>query len=75
MKIIHILVNGILTKPGGSDNWTGKGVTHLLLRKKFAEKVEYFSGALFSRSIGQKRRAKSWPKHSVAISMRVGISF
>lgn len=54
---IFLFVNGILTFPGGSENWTGRAVTatHLFTQHK-AEKVEYFTSAL-TRSIMQSRRA------------------
>lgn len=58
-KIVYLFVNGIMTFPGSGKNWTGKAVTwnHVELGI-ISEKIEYFSGALFSRSIGQKARAK-----------------
>lgn len=60
---IVIFVNGILTRPGSAKNWTGKGVTWFHTKRMvFAEKVEYISGALFSRSWGQKRRAEKLRK-------------
>jgi len=56
---VYIYVNGILTKPGDSDNWTGKAVTWTHLHTPHrAEKVEYWVGPIsraFNR--GQKRRA------------------
>ena len=58
-KKVYIYVNGIMTKPGQSDNWTGRAVTwtHLNTNHR-AEKVEYWVGPVsraFNR--GQKRRA------------------
>lgn len=57
-KTVFILVNGILTFPGESDNWNGKGVTSIHLHTPHrAEKIEYFVGP-FSRVLGQKERAR-----------------
>lgn len=57
-RTVYILVNGILTFPGESDNWNGKGVTwvHLNTPHK-AEKIEYFVGPI-SRVLGQKERSR-----------------
>jgi len=60
--VIHIFVNGILTRPGESDNWTGKAVTwtHLWTERR-AEKIEYFSG-LFTRTLLEGVRARKVAK-------------
>ena len=61
-KTIVILVNGIMTRPGNSKNWNGRGVTWLHLNTPFkAEKVEYLIGPL-SRILGQKMRARKLAK-------------
>jgi len=60
--VIHIFVNGILTRPGDADNWTGKAVTWTHLHTPHrAEKVEYFSG-LITRTLLQGRRARKLAK-------------
>lgn len=58
-RTIAIFVNGILTMPGDSRNWTGRAVTwaHTRGRAVFAEKVEYFVGPV-GRSLRQKKRAQ-----------------
>jgi len=57
-KTVYILVNGILTFPGESDNWNGKGVTWIHLNTPHkAEKIEYFVGPI-SRVLGQKERSR-----------------
>jgi len=54
---IFLFVPGILTFPGFSDNWTGRGVTWTHLHTPHrAEKVEYFSGVL-TRTMFQAERA------------------
>ncbi len=58
-KRIYIYVNGILTKPGESENWTGRAVTRTMLDTEHrAEKVEYMSYPTFSRLMGQRDRVK-----------------
>lgn len=55
------LINGILTFPGSSKNWTGRGVTWLNTRTEAkAEKIEYLCGPI-GRALGQMDRAyKLW---------------
>ena len=61
-QTIHIFVNGILTRPGASDNWTGKAVTWTHLRTGHrAEKIEYFSG-LLTRTLFEGVRAHKLAK-------------
>ncbi len=57
---VHIFVNGILTFPGSSRNWTGRAVTwtHLNTEAR-AEKVEYFCGPI-GRALGQRERAEKF---------------
>jgi len=57
MRRVFIYVNGILTFPGRSSNWTGRAVTatHLLTQAR-AEKVEYLSFPTLTRLLGQRRR-------------------
>jgi pimeloyl-ACP methyl ester carboxylesterase len=56
-KTVYLYVNGILTRPGHSKNWTGRAVTWSHVnRAAFAEKVEYYTGPL-TRVFGQKKRA------------------
>lgn len=60
---VYIYICGILTWPGSSKNWTGKAATWTMTRPKHqAEKIEYFSPGLFSRSIGQEARAEKLVK-------------
>ena len=62
-KTVYIYVCGIMTFPGESGNWTGKAVTWTQTRPELpAEKIEYFSPGLFSRSIGQEARAEKLVK-------------
>jgi predicted alpha/beta hydrolase family esterase len=62
MDDIFIFVNGILTWPGNSRNWTGRAVTHYLSKKSLkAERVEYFAGVVGKR-FWQRRRAKKLAK-------------
>lgn len=58
---IYVFVNGILTFPGLSANWTGRAVTWCINRRRFAEKVEYWVGPI-SRVLGQKYRARKLAK-------------
>ena len=55
---VFLFVNGILTLPGESENWTARAVTwtHLHTSGR-AEKVEYFTGIL-GRPFYQRRRAE-----------------
>jgi hypothetical protein len=55
---VFLFVNGILTIPGQSENWTAHATTwvHLHTRHK-AEKIEYFTGIL-GRPLYQRRRAE-----------------
>ncbi|WP_050028924.1 alpha/beta hydrolase [Verrucomicrobium sp. BvORR034] len=64
---VVVMVNGIMTVPGNSRNWTGRGVTWTHLWSPavsqhgcqlVAERLEYFSGPLLSRALGQKDRAQ-----------------
>jgi hypothetical protein len=71
-KRVYIYVNGILTVPGESENWTGKAVTWTHLHTNdVAEKVEYWVGPI-SRAFGrgQRKRAEKLAKtvHFYAIS-------
>lgn len=55
---IFVFINGILTWPGASENWTGRAVTWTHIHSPFkAEKVEYFVGPI-SRAFGQRERAR-----------------
>lgn len=60
MTRAYYFVNGILTMPGQSKNWTGKAVTgiHTRLRDQptKAEKVEYYTGPI-TRMFWNKARA------------------
>lgn len=60
MTRAYYFVNGILTLPGQSKNWTGKAVTgvHTRLRDTTikAEKIEYYTGPI-SRMFWNKARA------------------
>ena len=57
-ETVWFFVNGILTWPGRSSNWTGRAVTHTMAHHPDlkAEKVEYFSFATIDRVLGQRRR-------------------
>jgi len=58
MNKIFLYVNGILTWPGESKNWTGRAVTWSHIHSAFkAEKVEYYVGPI-SRVFGQQKRAR-----------------
>lgn len=58
-KSVFIHVNGIMTRPGDSRNWNGRATTWTHLHTPHrAEKLEYFTGPLFSRMIGQRDRIK-----------------
>lgn len=60
---IYIYVCGIRTWPGSSKNWTGKAATWTMTRPEHhAEKIEYYSPGLFSRSLGQAARAEKLVK-------------
>ena len=55
-KRVYIFVNGIRTRPGASENWTGRAVTWSHTHSDvFAEKIEYFTLAI-TRPFGQKKR-------------------
>jgi pimeloyl-ACP methyl ester carboxylesterase len=55
-KVVYIFVCGILTRRASSNNWTGKAVTHSIVKKNvFAEKIEYFVTPIL-RAFGQNRR-------------------
>jgi len=57
---VYLYINGILTKPGKSENWNGKATTWTHLHTDdYAEKVEYYAGPI-SRAFGrgQMRRAE-----------------
>lgn len=71
-RIIRLYVPGILTLPGESDNWCGRGVTwtHLHTPDR-AEKVEYFSG-IFTRTLLQSARAA---KLALTLSYYIGGDF
>jgi hypothetical protein len=54
---LFVYINGILTFPGESNNWTGRAVTWTHIHTPFrAEKIEYYVGPI-SRAFGQKKRA------------------
>ena len=64
LKRVFLYINGILTRPGESDNWNGRAVTWTHLHTDFlAEKVEYYVGPI-SRAFGrgQRRRAEKLAK-------------
>ena len=57
MNTIYVFVNGIMTFPGQSKNWTGRAVTWTQVTTQAkADKVEYWAGYL-SRVVGQHKRA------------------
>jgi len=62
MKTSYLYVNGILTFPGESKNWTGRAVTWTHEHSDHqAEKIEYFAGPIGSR-IHQAERAEKLQK-------------
>ena len=59
MKTICVYVNGIMTWPGSSKNWNRRAVTRTHGTTDYrAESLEYLSLPLFSRALGQRRRAQ-----------------
>lgn len=58
MKPLLVAINGILTFPGSSKNWTGKAVTwaHTHNLDFQGEKIEYFCGPI-GRAFGQRGRS------------------
>jgi pimeloyl-ACP methyl ester carboxylesterase len=61
-RTIYIFVNGILTFPGDSRNWTGRAVTHCITNGILAEKFEYLSGPGLTRSAFQRNRAAAFAR-------------
>ena len=57
---VYILVNGILTFPGQSKNWNERGEDwiNINVNDSCGVALEYFTGPLLSRVIGQRYRAK-----------------
>lgn len=54
---LFVFVNGILTFPGASSNWTGRAVTRTHLDTPHAaEKVEYLTLPTLHRLLGQRNR-------------------
>lgn len=55
---VFLFVNGILTRPGESENWTARAVTWTHTHTPYkAEKIEYFTG-IFARPLYQRRRSE-----------------
>lgn len=55
---VYVLINGINTRPGKAKGWQGRGVRWLIRALKFGTMVEYWSGPLLSRVLGQRQRAR-----------------
>lgn len=60
--VVHIFVPGIRTKPGASNNWSGRATTWVCKELyQPAEKVEYYTPAIL-RPFGQDKRAMKLQK-------------
>jgi hypothetical protein len=58
-RIVYIFENGIDTVPGDAQGWQARAIRWFAIQAgSFGIAVEYFSGPLLSRVLGQKSRAR-----------------
>jgi len=71
MNQVFLFVNGILTRPGASENWTARAVTWTHIHTPFkAEKVEYFTSVL-ARPLHNRHRSEKLA-HTLDFYLRNG---